>query len=132
MDVIAASGQPVFKGGVALSKAELRDNGRNEHFQNTFDNQKMLIKFLYHSNLIAVFLVVWRLAPQGRQIGSAAAQRPEDAPDAAGGDPSQHPGDRKRARGDPSGSNVESRKKRRADDINKVSMPKHLSYTLFQ
>ena len=88
-------------------------------FQNTFDNQKMLVQFLDHSNLITAFLAIWRLAPRGRKVGTAAAKEdPKEEPDAARGDPSKTPGDRKRTRGEPTEVFPESRpfpKKRRAE-----------------
>ena len=40
--ILAESGQPILKGGAALSKGELRNGCKNEHFTGTFKNQALL------------------------------------------------------------------------------------------
>ena len=77
MDIIVESGHPVFKGGVALSQGEFRKEGRNEHFECSYQNQTMLIQFIYSTNVLTSFLALWRQAHEGRRIESIAAQKPQ-------------------------------------------------------
>ena len=70
----------------------------------------MLIKTIYHSNMLAAFLALWKHTPQTRQMASLAVPK-EKSSSAAGGDPSRTSdkrssaaGGRSQAAGDRSGT----------------------------
>ena len=84
MKIIEDAGHPIFTGAFPLSKGELLDEGRNEHFAASWPNEKMLVRFIYDSNALSSFLALWKYLPSKPKISSDSKSATQ-----AGGDPAQ-------------------------------------------
>ena len=107
MQIIEGAGHPVFTGAVPLAKGILIDEGASEHFTKRWQNEEMLVRLIYDSNMLTSFIALWKHAPTTQKVTPPAETRAQFAKP-AGGDPvrSSSPagrdaaGGRKRAAGD--------------------------------
>ena len=122
------AGHPVFTGVVPLAKGILIDEGASEHFTKHWQNEEMLVRLIYDSNMLTSFIALWKHAPGAPKV-TPPAETMARATKSAAGDPvrSSSPADRKtegrrkRAAGDrgddeTSASNREAGKKRRSEE----------------